>query len=285
MPQRPSPYPPVQAARQELAGRLREIREGAGLTSVALAAAAGWERTKISKIEHGARAPSADVIRTWCHARGAEDQTEDLLAALRAAEGAYVEWKRLQRAGLRRLQEAKMPLYERTRTQRVYCSQVVPGLLQTPGYATALLTAITTRFATPNDVEDAVAARGARQSILRKPGHRFAFIVEEAVFYYRLGGNDDMAEQLNWLREAARLPSVSLGVIPLGAARPGQWVLETFTLYDVERVEVELLSAQVTVTTPSEITRYTAAFEDLAAMAVYGEAARNLMERALTTYR
>jgi transcriptional regulator with XRE-family HTH domain len=285
MPQRPSPYPPSQAARQELADRLREIRQDAGLTAVALAAAAGWERTKISKIEHGARPPTADVIRTWCRVCGAEGQTEDLLAALRVAEGAYVEWKRLQHTGLRRLQEAKVPIYEQTKTLRVYCSQVVPGLLQTPGYAAALLSAITARFATPNDVEAAVAARMARQSVLRKPGHRFAFVIEEAVLYYRHGDNAAMAEQLSRLLNSSGLPSVSLGVIPLGAARPKQWVLETFTLFDADHVEVELLSAQVTVTTPSEVARYAAAFEDLAATALYGEAARSLYERVLRSYR
>ncbi|MFG1998300.1 helix-turn-helix domain-containing protein [Spirillospora sp. NPDC048911] len=285
MPQNPSPYPPVQAARQALGSRLREIREDAGLTAKALAEAAGWERTKVSKIEHAARPPSIAVIRKWCQVCGAADQVEDLLAELRAAEGAYVEWKRVQRAGLRRLQEVKVPLYEQTESLRVYCSQVVPGLLQTPGYANALLSAITDRFGTPNDVEAAVEARSARQQILYKSGHRFAFVLEEAVLYYRHGDQAAMAEQLTRLIEATRLPSVWLGIIPSGTARPRQWVLETFTLYDAQRVEVELLSAQVTVTTPSEIARYAAALDALAAMAVSGEAARSLINRAVLTGR
>jgi hypothetical protein len=59
------------------------------------------------------------------------------------------------------------------------------------------------------------------------------------------------------------------------------WPLESFTIYDDERVLVELLSAQVTVTTPSEITLYVRAFEKLASLAVYGDEARQLIAIAL----
>jgi hypothetical protein len=46
-------------------------------------------------------------------------------------------------------------------------------------------------------------------------------------------------------------------------------------------VHVELLSAQVTVTAPSEITLYVRAFERLAGMAVYGPQARALIASAI----
>ena len=87
-----SPSSSVQEARKAVAKRLRDLREDAGLTAVALASEAGWERTKVSKIEHAARAPSVADIRTWCRVCNAEDQAEDLLAALRAVAGMYVEW-------------------------------------------------------------------------------------------------------------------------------------------------------------------------------------------------
>jgi hypothetical protein len=58
------------------------------------------------------------------------------------------------------------------------------------------------------------------------------------------------------------------------------WPLEAFTVFDDERVIIELLSAQVTVTAPSEITLYVRAFERLARLAVYGTAARVLIEAA-----
>ncbi len=276
-----SPSSSVQAARQALADRLREIRVDAGLTATALAAAAGWDRTKISKIEHASRAPSADDIRKWCAICSAEDRTADLIASLRSVEGAYVEWRRLQRSGLRRVQESWIPLYERTRQFRVYCSQVVPGLLQTPAYAGALLSAIAGFHGTPDDVEEAVTARMARSNVIRAGDHRFAVLIEEAVLRYRVGGAETMAGQLRHLLEVMALPSVSLGVIPFEHGGRRMWTLEGFNIFDTEQVSVELLSASVTVTSPGEIDLYVKAFAELSAMAVFGAPARHLIAGAI----
>ena len=271
----------AQQARQALADRLRELRLDAGLTAVQLAAATGWHRTKVSRIEHAARSPTIGDVRAWCQACNAEDQAEDLVAALRIAQGAYVQWQRLERTGLRWLQESPVPLYERTRLMRVYCSQVVPGLLQTPSYATALLASITERKGIPDDVSEAVPARMARARILREGEHRFAFVVEEAVLRTGLGGGEVMAAQLGHLLEVMALPSASFGVIPFAASRP-RWVLENFTMFDAAQVNVELLSAEVTITAPSEIKIYAEAFEEFAGMAVYGAEARALVISALS---
>ena len=119
--------PAPSKARQILADRLRELRLDAGLTAKELAARAGWERTKVSKIEHATRPPSAEAIRVWCQVCGAEDQAPDLIASLRAAEGMWVEWRRMERTGLKRAQEARLPLYERTRQFRAYGCWVLPG--------------------------------------------------------------------------------------------------------------------------------------------------------------
>lgn len=79
----------------------------------------------------------------------------------------------------------------------------------------------------------------------------------------------------------AYCPSVALGVIPFGASERPAWPLEQFTVFDDARVHVELLSAQVTVTAPSEITLYVRAFERLGRLAVYGDAARALIDDAI----
>jgi transcriptional regulator with XRE-family HTH domain len=101
----------AQQARQALANRLRELRVDADLSAVALAAAAGWDRTKISQIEHARRSPSAGDIRTWCRLCGADDQAEELVESLRAVKGMWIEWQRMERTGLRRSQEAVLPLF------------------------------------------------------------------------------------------------------------------------------------------------------------------------------
>jgi len=276
-----SPSSSVQRARGQLAERLRDIRLDAGLTARALSAAAGWHEAKTSRIESAKQAPSEADIQAWCRACGADREIPDLIAASRAADSMYIEWRRLNPAGLRRAQESRRPLYERTRVFKAYCSAVVPGFLQTPGYAEALLSAIAAFRGTPDDVAEAVAARVSRNRILGSGNHRFALLVEESVLRYRLGGPEVMAAQLGHLLEAAELPSMSLGVIPFEACGRPVWPLESFTVFDDERVHVELLSAQVTVTAPSEITLYVRAFEKLGALAVHGTQARALIMSAI----
>jgi transcriptional regulator with XRE-family HTH domain len=276
-----APSSSVQRARQELAGRLREIRLDAGLTARALSAAAGWHEAKTSRIESARQAPGDADIRTWCRVCSAESQAGDLIAASRAADSMYIEWRRVHRTGLRRTQESVGPLYERTRLFRAYCSNVVPGFLQTPGYAGALLSAVAAFRGTPNDVEDAVMARISRNRILHTGDHRFAILVEESVLRYRLGDSETMAGQLGQLLGTIALPSVRLGVIPFSADERPIWTLEGFTVFDDARVHVELLSAQVTVTTPSEVALYLHAFARLAELAVYGAEARSLITSAI----
>ena len=88
-----------------------------------------------------------------------------------------------------------------------------------------------------------------------------------------------MAAQLGYLLKAAEMPEMSLGVIPFTAVGRQVWPLEAFTIFDDARVHVELLSAQVTVTSPSEIILYMRAFERLGGLAVYGPACRGSHHR------
>ncbi|QFG22795.1 helix-turn-helix transcriptional regulator [Actinomadura sp. WMMB 499] len=283
MPSSPSPSSSVQAARQALAARLRELRQDAELSGVELAATVGWHKSKVSRIEKAVQPVTRADIRAWCSACGADERTDDLLASLRILEGAYVEWRRLQPTGLRRLQESYLPLYERTRWMRVYQPWVVPGLFQTAEYARSLLTSITEFRGIRNDVDEAVAARLRRRRVLTTSGHTFAFIVEQCVLEYSVGSSEVMAGQLRHLLEAMTLPSVSLGIIPASARRP-MWAVEGFTVYDTAQVHVELLTANVTVTSPSELTTYFKAFDELSALAVHGAEARKLIARTLDVF-
>jgi hypothetical protein len=276
-----SPSSSVQRARQQLAERLRDIRLDAGLNGKALSEAAGWHPAKTTRIEGAKQAPGEDDIRTWCRVCGAEREVPDLIAASRAADSMYVEWRRLQPSGLRRTQEARGPLYERTKVFKAYCPSVIPGWLQTPAYATALLSAITAFHGNLDDTADAVGARVTRNRVLRDGSHRFALLVEETVLRYRIAEPDVMGEQLRYLLEVADLPWVALGVMPFTAQRD-MWPLEQFTVFDDSRVHVELLSAQVAVTVPGEIILYVRAFDRLARLAVYGDAARALIGDAIT---
>jgi Domain of unknown function (DUF5753)/Helix-turn-helix domain len=256
----------------------------AGMTARAIATSAGWHESKSSRLLNGKSSPSDQDIKDWCRVCGAEEQIADLIAANRAAESAYVTWKRVHRAGLRRSQESTVPLYERTNSFRVYCSNVVPGLLQTPEYAAALMSAITRFQGTPDDVEQAAAARVARSHVIREGNHKFALLIEESVLHNHFGDEQTMAAQLGYLLTVMSLPRVSFGIIPAGTRRDqSMWTLETFMIFDDVEVQVELLAAFVTVTAPSEIGAYVKAFTELADLAVYGSKARALITSAIDT--
>jgi transcriptional regulator with XRE-family HTH domain len=276
-----SPSSSVQRAREQLAERLRDIRLDARLTARALSAAAGWHEAKTSRIESAKQAPSEEDIRTWCRACDAERAIPDLIAASRSAESMYIEWRRLQPAGMRRDQENRVPLWERTKVLKAYVGTVVPGFLQTPEYATALLSAVGAFHGTPDDVTDAVAIRMQRKRLVQSGNQRFAAVLEEAVLRQVVGDAQVMNGQLGYLLEATAYPAVSLGVIPFAATGRPVWPLEAFTVFDDARVYIELLSAQVTVTTPSEIVLYARAFEKLAELAVYGDDARARISAAI----
>ncbi|MFF9704154.1 helix-turn-helix domain-containing protein [Streptomyces sp. SID4946] len=276
-----SPSSSAQAARQNVARRLRDLRRSAGLTVTELANECGWHHAKTSRIENARTPPSPTDIRLWCRASGATDQAADLIAASQHAESLYREWQQRVRAGLARLQDSYVELYRSTELLRVYSPTLVPGLLQTEGYAQALLS-IDARFReVPNDAMEAAAARVRRSQVLHEPGHRYVFLIEEAVLYYQLGNAEAMAAQLGYLLTAGALPQVSFGIVPTATRERSMWPKETFHVHDDTLASVELVSAEVNITQPSEIALYVKAFEQLRSMAVYGAEARALIVKAI----
>lgn len=229
-----SPSSSVQQARDALGLRLRELRLDAELTARELARRCGWHESKCSRIEHGKMTPSDADLKAWAEQCDALDQVTDLVAAVRGIAGMYIEWQRSTRNGLRHLQEAGMPLYDRTRHFQVYEPGTIPGLFQTPEYASALMGSVIAFHGMPDDLEAAVAARMARQRVIREGDHRIAVLLEESALRARIGGEAVMVGQLAYLLTVGMLTRVSLGVIPAvtpsatyrppgGGRRPGLW--------------------------------------------------------------
>lgn len=275
-----SPSSSAQQARQALADRLAELCRDAGLSGRDIAARCGWHPSKSSRIMNARTPPSADDIRAWCQACGAEDQTADLIASLRTAEGMWVGWRRMERAGLKQAQEARLPLFERTHRFRSYSSWFVPGLIQTYGYTEAVLRAVQRRRVEVDDVSEAVAVRMERQRVLYEGDRRFAFLVEESVLRNGIGGADVQIGQLGHLLTVGTLPNVSLGVVPMRADR-SRMPVEGFWIFDSAQVNVELVSGYLTITQPSEVAMYADTFAELADLAVYGANARARITAAM----
>ncbi|GAA4571020.1 helix-turn-helix domain-containing protein [Planotetraspora kaengkrachanensis] len=274
------PLSPARQAAENLARRLREIRRSSGLTGRALAAIAGWHFTKVSRLENGNKTPTEAELRLWCRLCDAEDQLPDLLADVRALESMYQEYKRQTRAGMKRLMRTSVPLYERTTRFRIYEHNVIPGLFQTPEYAAAMLSFWIEFLETPNDLDEAIAARIRRQQVVRDPARRIEVVIEEQALRVWFGGAAVQAGQLERLLAVQRLPNVSLGIIPMMIVRPCV-ASSGFWIFDDELAILETPTAGIEVTRPGELDLYVRMFGLLTSVAQYGEAARELIVSAL----
>ncbi|MFI9508887.1 DUF5753 domain-containing protein [Nocardia sp. NPDC052566] len=201
----------------------------------------------------------------------------DLIAALRNLQAAYVEIKRMR---LPHRQRQSITWEADTKLMRWYEPFLVPGLLQTPAYAQAILGRVLDFFhGTRDDLEPLLAARLERQQVLYLGDHRFNFVIAEQVLHTTVGDNGTMIGQLDRLLIAMALPRVVLGIIP----RDTEFVvpLSNFCMFDRKRVLVETITAELTITRPREIVLYEKNFKALADRAVRGDAARDLIKAAL----
>lgn len=263
-------------ARAALGARLRELRKDARLDGRQLSTAAGWHWSKTSRIEHGKQLPSESDLAMWCQVCDAELTLPDLVAALRNVQAQWAEWKRITAAGHARRQRRGQELESQTKRLRLFNPTIVPGLLQTENYARAVLAQCIGFLATPDDLNEAVAARMARQEIVRTGGTRLAVLIHETALHTTLGGPQVMAEQLASLYSTGfGNPRLVLGVIPLRAEFV--YLSGPFHLFDQRLALVETASAELSVTAPSELALYERLWEGLHARAVYGDAARSLI--------
>jgi transcriptional regulator with XRE-family HTH domain len=271
----------VKEAQKALGIRLRDLRKDAGLTARKLAAMTGRHYTRVSKIENGVQAPTDNDIREWCRACSVEEEIVDLIAALRAVESAYLEFRRQSRAGMKRvLGPHTLKRYKQTKVFRIYEHNIIPGLFQTVEYSAAMLSFWIKFLDTPNDVEEAVAVRAERQQVLYTGGKRFVTLIEEQTLRTWFGTAETQAGQLGRLLELMSLPNVSLGIIPLMTERlavgsTGFWI------FDDTLVALETPTASIEVTQPQEIQLYARMFEALKTAAVYGRDARGLIVAVL----
>lgn len=239
----------------------------------------------MSQIERAARPASAADVRLWCRVCGASPQrTEELLAEQAAAARLWIAYRDLGRqTGLNATQKMLSgDMWERVRLLQAYQGRVIPGLLQTSAYMTAVLTEVRAeRSVEADDVAEAVTERIGRQGYLLQPGRRFVFVLEEAVLWFRPYGWAIQREQLGHVLDVMLLPSVQVGIIPLRADRRGVRSRESFTVTDSSLVSVEMLTGLLSLAHPGEVAAYITAWERLDSIAAHGRAARALIRGAL----
>lgn len=272
-------------AQEELGQRLREIRKDAGLSARQVAAATGQHYTRVSKLENGVQAPTDRDIRDWCKACDAEGLVPDLIATKRAVESAYLEFQRQSRAGMKRVQGPHTAgLYERTRVFRIYEHNVIPGLFQTADYTAAMLSFWIGFLHTPNDLDEAVAARLDKQRVIYQGEKQFSVLLEEQALRTWFGSSETQAAQLNHLLTVMSMPNISVGIIPMMSERAAVASIG-FWIFDDTLVGLETPTASIEVTRPREIDTYVRMFDQLQRTALYGRPARALVSKALAELR
>jgi transcriptional regulator with XRE-family HTH domain len=200
---------------QRLGAELRKLRERAGLTSTAAAALLGGPQARISNIEAGRYAVSADRVRTLARNYSCADEAYvDALAAMTGArkKGWWEEYRENLPSGLLDLAE----LEHHATSMRVAVTVHMPGLLQTPEHARATMREAVPRLR-PHEIEHRVSYRVKRQAVLFEGTPTpYTAIVHEAALRMGFGGPEVSRAQLRHLVEMSEEPSIDVLVLPFG---------------------------------------------------------------------
>jgi transcriptional regulator with XRE-family HTH domain len=206
---------------RRLAVELRRLREGTGLTGEEVAEHLGWSGSKVSRIElqrTGVKLDDLDRLLDLYQVPG--PHREQLLALARESS----QQKRLKvlTARFPANLAAYVELEAQARSVWNWEPQIVPGLLQTPDYARAVMRSWESMFALPpGDTERRVQARLTRQQVVTgdKP-LELSVVMDESVLHRRLGDTSLMRQQLELLAQTSELPNVTLQVFPVGEEQP-----------------------------------------------------------------
>lgn len=217
MPPRAAP-----TVRQRRVGaELRKLRIAAGLTTEYAAGLLGLDRTKVSNMEAGVRAISAERVQILASSYECTDQTYiDALIAMAESRkrGWWEHYKGQLPQGLLDVAELEWHATKLRSLQTVH----IPGLLQLSGYARAIFDSALPPLPR-SEVELRVALRMQRQRVLEhEQAVDYIAYVHEMALRMQFGGRRATREQLDHLCEMSERDNIDLRVLPIEAgAFPG----------------------------------------------------------------
>lgn len=266
--------------RDRLRAELGRLRDLSGLGGRPMGQRLGVTQATISRIERGETLPAMPIVRGWLDAvvdagvQLAAAERERILELAETLHGETQPWGELlgtdghtQRHFLQREMLAVLT--------RNWQPTVVPGLLQTPEYARAVLSVGRTR-----NVEDAVAKRIERQQVLHDPGpRRFEFLIAEHVLRWPIGGETVLEVQRDRIVSLARLDTVDVAIVPTTAAPALAW--HNFTLWTPEDgpryVTTELVHGAQELVDEATVQLYDELWSRLWGSALHGDDATDLL--------
>jgi transcriptional regulator with XRE-family HTH domain len=257
--------------RRRLGSELRHLREAAGLTCEQAADHLMCSASKISRLET-ARVPARALdVQALCLLYEAGEEQTGALVALARESKTEGWWQRFDGV-LPDWFGTFVGLEAEAAAIRTYEIQLIPGLLQTEGYARALFE--TADLGGPESIEANVAIRRSRQQVLRgeNPPQYWA-VLSEAALNRLVGGPAIMRDQLLYLTEISELRNVTIQVIRDAAgAHPGMvtpFVILSFPdRADPEVTFVDYLTGALYLEKREEVDQFRLAFNHLVAAAI-----------------
>lgn len=240
-------------------------------------------QSKVSKIERGFLLPSTRDVTALCevYELDARERKEllALVSGLREEASAKVILARNVAEMQRRIEQL-----ERSATRILsFQPTMVIGLLQTPAYQ-RLVFGVRDAHALPEEeVDEAVAARSQRQTVLDDPSKRLTLIMTEGALRWQAGSPAVMRDQIDAIAAAIARPNVRVGLIPW--TTPIQlFPRHGFHIYDDDAVIAATETATATLTGPTDIAAYKQLFTALEAAATFDDDARAHLDRISAAY-
>lgn len=194
-----------------LAAELILLREQAGCSTRDAANLVGMSPASLNRLENGGKSIGPEDVSALLVAYGVTGTERERLMTL-AREVNMPGWWETGNGAL----PSQLPAlitFETAATRIVDAAMLlVPGLVQTVGYARAVLTAA---GVLGSDMETMVSTRLGRQAVLSKPhAPHYLAILDEAVLRRPIGGVDIMVEQLRHIIDCATKSHVEIRVVP-----------------------------------------------------------------------
>ena len=271
--------------RRELGALLRALRVQRGWTAEHVVGRLGMSTSKLSRLETGHRGASARDVNELCDLYGVDAEQRQRLLEL-AQEGKQRAWWQplgLPYATYVGLEAEAASIWD-------YGLGIIPGLLQAPDYARAVVRA-TLPDLDPEAVEQRVQGRLTRQQLLFRPdGPHFEAVVDESVLHRVVGSAAIMRAQLERLLELSAVPSVTVRVIRYDAgalpAGNNKFIVLHFARPAVpDVVFIEGLTGDLYLEDPAEVETYKATYRTLVRLAADPDVTRETIEAALPRYR
>jgi transcriptional regulator with XRE-family HTH domain len=270
--------------RRRLASELRSLREGLNRSGDTVAAHLGWSPSKISRYERaktGLKPREVERLLDYYKVKG-----EKRAALLALAEDAQQKgWWEEYSSHLPEAYQEYIGLEHEASHISIWHVDVVPGLLQTEGYARHIITSYDSVEPVPTPaVGRLVRVRMRRQQVLDRDGLKVFLVLDESILRRRIGTPAVMYEQLSRLAVESKRDNIDIRILPLDAHHTvfgesfvifGFGVAGEASLQDV--VSTEQLKSGFIIEGERDTYLHSRAFEALVASSLSREKSRELI--------